>query len=252
MDDNAVNQKLAVRLLEKLGMRADQVGSGREALSAVALVPYDVVFMDVQMPDLDGFQTTRAIRVRELATGRRLPVIAMTAHAMKGDRERCLDAGMDGYVSKPIDRDSLRLAIEHVLGEGALAARPALTTASDDAAVFDPHELAARTEGDVPLMRAMIASFLTEMPARQVDLAAALEAGDCDRLRRVGHTVKGSAGTLGAHLLGAAGAALERAGRDNDVAGAQSAAADLTRELGRLVPALDGASMGGHARAASR
>ena len=252
VDDNAVNQKLAVRLLEKLGMRADQVGSGGEALSAVGLVPYDVVFMDVQMPDMDGFQTTRAIRVRELATDRRLPIIAMTAHAMKGDRERCLDAGMDSYVSKPIDRDSLRLAIAAVLGDGALAARPVLMTASEVASVFDASELTARTEGDVPLMEAMIASFLSEMPARQADLAAALETDDFDRLRRVGHTVKGSAGTLGAHALGAAGEALERAGRDNDMAGAQSAAADLAREFARLVPALDLASAGGHALAASR
>ncbi|MFO7695498.1 MAG: response regulator, partial [Vicinamibacterales bacterium] len=254
VDDNAVNQKLAVRLLEKLGMRADQVGSGREALDAVALVPYDVVFMDVQMPDMDGLQTTRAIRVRELATNRRLPVIAMTARAMKGDRELCLDAGMDDYVSKPIDRDSLRRAIETVLGDGALAPRPAPATATapDVASVFDARDLAARAEGDVPLMQAMIAAFLSEMPARQADLAAALEADDCDGLRRVGHTVKGSAGTLGAHALGAAGAALERAGRDNDVAGAQSAAADLTREFARLVPALDSASLDGHALAASR
>jgi PAS domain S-box-containing protein len=243
VDDNTVNQKLAVRLLEKLGMRADQVGSGREALSAVTMVPYDVLFMDVQMPEMDGFQATRAIRVRELASDRRLPIIAMTAHAMKGDRERCLEAGMDGYVSKPIDLESLAMAVEAVFSRSRPPAAPVPALAAAQgcpgaAAVFDTQELAARTEGDVALMTAMIASFLAEVPGRRAELAAALAAADLDRLRRVGHTVKGSAGTLGAHALSLAGAGLEHAGRNGDLSGARSAAAALEIEVARLVPAL--------------
>jgi HPt (histidine-containing phosphotransfer) domain-containing protein len=116
-----------------------------------------------------------------------------------------------------------------------LAAAPRCPPA---AAVFDTQELAARTEGDVALMNAMIASFLAEMPGRRAELAAALAASDLDRLRRVGHTVKGSAGTLGAHALSLAGAGLEHAGRNGDLSGARSAAAAIESEVARLVPAL--------------
>jgi two-component system sensor histidine kinase/response regulator len=101
-EDNAVNQKIACRVLEKQGHQVTIAPDGREALAALERENFDVVLMDVQMPEMDGFETTAAIRVRERDTGKRLPIIAMTAHAMQGDRERCLAAGMDGYIAKPI------------------------------------------------------------------------------------------------------------------------------------------------------
>jgi two-component system sensor histidine kinase/response regulator len=101
-EDNAVNQRLATRLLEKRGHRVVVAANGREALAAVDKEKFDLILMDVQMPEMDGFEATAAIRAREKTNGVRLPVIAMTAHAMKGDRERCLEAGMDGYLAKPI------------------------------------------------------------------------------------------------------------------------------------------------------
>jgi CheY-like chemotaxis protein len=101
-EDNAVNQKIASRLVEKQGHHVTLVHNGREALAALDRERFDVVLMDVQMPEMDGFETTAAIRVRERDTGKRLPIIAMTAHAMQGDRERCLAAGMDSYIAKPI------------------------------------------------------------------------------------------------------------------------------------------------------
>ena len=101
-EDNAVNQKLAARLLEKHGHQVTVTANGREALAALDQENFDVVLMDVQMPEMDGFEATAAIRVREESTGRHLPIIAMTAHAMQGDQERCLAAGMDGYIAKPI------------------------------------------------------------------------------------------------------------------------------------------------------
>jgi CheY-like chemotaxis protein len=101
-EDNPVNQKLAARLLEKHGHRVTVTNNGREALAALDQENFDVVLMDVQMPEMDGFEATSAIRVREHSTGKHMPIVAMTAHAIRGDRERCLAAGMDGYIAKPI------------------------------------------------------------------------------------------------------------------------------------------------------
>ena len=118
VEDNPVNQHLAVRLIEKQGHSADAVPSGLAALAALEKEPFDLVLMDVQMPEMDGFETSRAIRRREEQTGAHVPIIAMTAHAMQGDRERCLAAGMDAYVSKPVSVKELFAAIESVRQPG--------------------------------------------------------------------------------------------------------------------------------------
>jgi two-component system, sensor histidine kinase and response regulator len=123
-EDNTVNQKLATRLLEKQGHTIQLAVNGREALNALAVGDFDVVLMDAQMPEMDGFEATAHLRGKEAGTGRRLPIIAMTAHAMKGDRERCLEAGMDGYVSKPIRMDELNRAIEAVVLAASAAKEP--------------------------------------------------------------------------------------------------------------------------------
>jgi CheY-like chemotaxis protein len=114
-EDNLVNQKLGVRLLEKRGHAVAVAANGRETLEALAREPFDLVLMDVQMPEMDGFETTAAIRRAEGRTGKRVPIIAMTAHAMKGDRERCLRAGMDGYLAKPIQPKELYDAIDRLM-----------------------------------------------------------------------------------------------------------------------------------------
>jgi CheY-like chemotaxis protein len=114
-EDSLVNQKLAVGLLQKHGHHVDVVADGRAAVEAVTAGSYDLVLMDVQMPDMDGLEATRAIRERERAEGGHLPIVAMTAHAMKGDRERCLEAGMDDYVSKPIHAHDVLRTIQEVM-----------------------------------------------------------------------------------------------------------------------------------------
>lgn len=115
VEDNPVNQKVASRLLEKQGHTVVTAENGRVALEALDNVEFDIVLMDIAMPEMDGFEATAAIRLREQGTGRHLPIVALTAHAMKGDRERCLDAGMDGYVTKPVDLQVLLQALANAL-----------------------------------------------------------------------------------------------------------------------------------------
>jgi len=112
VEDNAVNQKLAVRLVEKQGHSVEVAGNGIEALAKLGGQDFDLILMDVQMPEMDGFETTAAIRSHERTSGAHLPIIAMTAHALKGDRERCLEAGMDSYISKPMSSQELKVQIE--------------------------------------------------------------------------------------------------------------------------------------------
>jgi two-component system, sensor histidine kinase and response regulator len=121
VEDNLVNRYLTIRLLEKQGHTTAAAGTGREALDALEKEGFDLVLMDVQMPDMDGFQATRAIRESERLTGKHLPIVAMTAHAMQGDRERCLSAGMDAYVAKPVKSKELYAAMETVLSDNVEA-----------------------------------------------------------------------------------------------------------------------------------
>ena len=121
-EDNLVNQILATRILEKLGHKVLVANNGREAFERTQAEEFDVILMDVQMPEMDGLEATAAIRAAEITTGMHVPILAMTAHAMKGDRERCLSAGMDGYLSKPIRIEELKEAIGHI-GNASVAAK---------------------------------------------------------------------------------------------------------------------------------
>jgi CheY-like chemotaxis protein len=120
-EDNAVNQLLATRLLEKQGHHVATVGNGRAALERLEKETFDLILMDIQMPEMDGFEATAAIRKQEESTGKHLPIVAMTAHAMEGDRERCLAAGMDGYIAKPVRAKDLIDAIENLCQSPAVA-----------------------------------------------------------------------------------------------------------------------------------
>jgi HPt (histidine-containing phosphotransfer) domain-containing protein len=196
--------------------------------------------MDVQMPELDGFETTALIRKWEQeggAPGRHLPIIAMTAYAMKGDRERCLAAGMDDYVGKPIQAQELFAAIGRVLPEPQHleADSPAPPSAS---AVFNQLEALDRVGGDRQLFSELVGLFFDTYPAQLSDLGEAIAQRDCLRVQRLAHTLKGAASNFCAEGVAAAAQRLENMGRAGDLTGAAEAYEALTDALNRLRPAL--------------
>ena len=189
-EDNAVNQKLAVGLLQHLGHEVDVVSDGQQAVTQSLSGSYDLVLMDMQMPHMSGIDATRAIRHREKGQGRRMPIVAMTANAMTGDRERCLQAGMDGYISKPILVDQMLAEIERVL---AAAARE-----SQSLPDWDRAEALERCGGDAELLKELAKLFLADCPHRMAELEKALLAHDSRQLVAVAHHISGSTGSLSA------------------------------------------------------
>ena len=196
-EDNLVNRKLVTKLLQKRGHKIKAVEDGRAAVEAVDAsgpAPFDVVLMDLQMPAMSGFEATQAIRDREGARGVRLPIIALTAHAMQGDRERCLDAGMDGYLSKPINVDELIATVEQAGSEGPLVPKVAAAPAK---AVFDEQAALGHTAGDRRLLKEMVALFRSDVPSYEKRIAVALRRRDAEALRMSAHGLKGALATVG-------------------------------------------------------
>jgi PAS domain S-box-containing protein len=239
-EDNAVNQKLAVRVLEKRGHQVVVAGNGRAALEALDRDRFDAVLMDVQMPEMDGFAATAAIREREKATGSRLPVIAMTAHAMKGDRELCLSKGMDGYVTKPLRPEDLFAALESLAGGSDADANgpPAALPPSPAAVALDRAVALERVGGDEELLKELAGLCADECPKLLAEIRGAVERKDGPTLRMSAHTLKGSVATLGAGATADAARRLEEMGRDQRWDGADAALAELDDAVDRLRPAL--------------
>jgi CheY-like chemotaxis protein len=240
-EDNVVNQRLAVRLVERQGHAVVVAGTGREALEALEREHFDLVLMDLQMPDMDGLTATAAIREREARASRgewkppagssfhangHIPVVAVTAHAMKGDEERGLAAGMDGYVTKPIRPVELGAVIERLSPrESPLAPRPAPPPVDLEVA----RRLAAGDEG----LRAEVAAmFVQSSPRYRAELRDALQAADCERIGRIAHALKGSAGAVGATAAQALAADLEALSREGPSDRLVALAGELERELG--------------------
>jgi two-component system, sensor histidine kinase and response regulator len=207
VEDNVVNQKVLVGLLRKLGFSAEVANNGVEALAALEHASYPLVFMDSQMPVMDGFATTAAIRRREGAD-RRTIIVAVTAHAMKGVRERCLEAGMDDYLSKPISLDRLSEVMDRWLGTERPASEIAVVDTAPDSLEAHPqidHQVLSRLrelEADVPgLVSDVVGTFLRETPGRIARLQEAFESGDAGAAAAAAHGLKGSAGAIGALRL---------------------------------------------------
>ena len=276
-EDSLVNQKLATALLTRQGHRVVVANTGKEAVAAAGSQEFDAVLMDVQMPEMDGFEATAAIRLREKQTGRYVPVIAMTAHALKGDRERCLESGMDEYVSKPIRAEELFGALAAVTAERApagtdAAAPPAPPTEPTPAAEAEtpsgseasPRAPRSSAESDRPapadtpqpddvvnweaaldgvrgdreLLRDIARAALEESPRLLDDIGRALARGDATALRLSAHTLKGSIRYFGAREPFEHAYQLETMGKNDDLAGADAVLHSLRDEMARLGAAL--------------
>jgi CheY-like chemotaxis protein len=228
-EDNAVNQTLAIRMLEKCGHDVQVVSTGKEALAALDQQPFDLVLMDVQMPDLDGLETSAVIRARERGTGRHLPIIAMTAHAMQGDQERCLAAGMDAYITKPMQSMDLYTAIDSI---------PLDSRAHDQATREPPIDLnaALRTvEGDEGLLIELVDTFRQDYPTHLAALRDACTRNHASQLERSAHSLKGALLAVGATTASTLAAELETMGRDSHLHGAMPRIVELESELARIV-----------------
>jgi CheY-like chemotaxis protein len=236
-EDNLVNQLFARRLLEKRGHTVVTVSTGRQVLDALAHDTFDVVLMDLQMPEIGGLDTAMAIRQREHETGQHIPIIAMTAYAMQGDRERCLAAGMDDYIAKPIHIQTLLDAIAHTITMPAapLVSAPSVTHADT---VFDRAVALTRTEGDLELLQELVALFLDDCPKVLANLRQAMLASDALTLERLAHTLKGAVENFAAHPAATAARHLEMLGRQENLQEAKSAYASLETEIVRLMTAL--------------
>lgn len=244
-EDNITNQKVVLRMLERLGHRADAVANGWEAVRALETIPYDLVLMDCQMPEMDGYDATRAIRAPDSrALDRTVPIVALTAGAMQEDRERALAAGMDDYLSKPIDGALLADMLARWLarrqtgaatGDAAPAASAIAATALDSTpaatVAFDRAGALDRLGGDAELLASMIEIFLAETPKDLTRLQDAATAGLASAAARHAHSIKGAAANIGAEAVRALAATLEKDAREERLAGLLAALPELERRL---------------------
>jgi signal transduction histidine kinase/DNA-binding response OmpR family regulator len=180
-EDNPVNQKVVLRMLEKMGHIATVAANGQEALAVLASHSFDLIFMDVQMPEMDGLTATKSIREREKQTGLHLPIVAMTAHAMKGDQELCIEAGMDGYISKPVSSKRIEATIASILiSEPAVPTLPIVKVALNSLTLWDPTKALARVDGDEQLLDEIVQIFLEETPKQLANLKRAVTEANAD------------------------------------------------------------------------
>ncbi len=257
-EDNEVNQKVAVRMLEKLGYRVDVAGDGAGVLEALGRADYAAVLMDVQMPEMDGYDTTAEIRERERNEpgDRHLPIIAMTANAMEGDREKALEAGMDDYVAKPVKIRQLESALERwVLRD---ASEPEQTDPNSggyvhlgaDVDVLDPGVLESlselQQEGEPDILEELTGLFFEDAAAQIKALKKAVESGDAPSVYRLSHTLKGSSGNMGANRMHRICLTLEEVGQSGELGEAGELLGSLEKAFGdarsaieELIPHLD-------------
>ncbi len=242
-EDNRVNQKLAVKILEKHGYKVDVANNGREAVDLYTAGSYDIILMDIQMPEMDGFEATAAIRALEAQNGTRLPIVAMTAHAMKGDRERCLAQDMDEYVPKPLKQAQLFEVLEMMLparertgtGVELTSVSEATDGTSDD---LPTHASLLERFEDDELVGDMCSIFVEDAAPMMAAIREAIQAGDADLIQRAAHTLKGSAGNFAKGECFYHARDMEYAGREGKVDVAKTHLAPLETALKALTDRL--------------
>jgi len=227
-EDNVVNQKLAVRLLEKSGYRVDTVSNGKEAVTILESVPYNLVLMDVNMPEMDGFEATRIIRSPDSkCLDHNIPIIAITAHAMKGDREECLKSGMNDYISKPVRRDELFEAIDRLYSVQANTEKTDKTEEPDEKDIFDREKLLEGIDGDEGFLNDMLDIYIQDTGEKLEKLKKAIKENDSFEVEQNAHSVKGSSGNIFAYEMHQAAYKMEKAGKDHNI----NLAGELMSEL---------------------
>ena len=233
VDDNAVNQKVARRILEKLGCRVDVAADGTEAVQMAARLPYDVIFMDCEMPEMDGYEATRTIR--RGAEGRpRVPILAMTAHAMVGDREKCLAAGMDDYITKPIRREDLEKALDSWVARTDEGAAADGAPAAAEAPSVDLAPLRKAVDDDPEALLDLVGTYLEQTADLTGRLRRAIESNAVEDVRRMAHGWAGSSAQIGAAQVVSLCRRLEKLAGEGGLTGAADLVAPLEREIGRV------------------
>ncbi len=237
-EDNPINARLALAVLEAAGHQVQAVGNGKRAIEVCQNNSFDLVLMDVQMPEMDGLTATRFLREQENNSGNHLPIIAMTALAMKGDREECLAAGMDGYVAKPIQEELLWQEIDRVLHQNPVAplvaATPKLEPAATESVYIDPEAITTlrKMSGNGSLFNELITMFLDESPTVLAEIEEAIEQRHAGNLRTKAHLLKGSLLTVGGNKVAELAQQLETLGKQGDCSGAEVIYEELRRQLG--------------------
>ena len=242
-EDNPVNQDLALHLLQKRGHSVILADNGKRALAAVAKHKFDLVLMDVQMPEMGGLEATQAIREREKETGGHLPIVAMTAHAMQGDRQKCLDAGMDGYLTKPLDPKTFLSTVEEIVGQGSPANAANAEAEIENGTMPFEHQLDVtalmeRFSGNKKLLRTIVGTFREDCPKMMARIRNGLNAHDAALLADGAHALKGSVGNFGPSAALETAREMEKNGRQGKLDGAWELYATLEDEIALLLPAL--------------
>lgn len=241
-EDNTVNQAVAQAMLAKIGYRVTLVANGREALQALKDADFDLVLMDCEMPEMDGYEATRRIRDSRAKTRNpQIPIIAVTADAMSGDREKCLQAGMSDYIAKPVELPNLASTLTKWLklaaAEHPIKDSPALSPA-EARAIFNPETMLARLMNDKNLASKVITAFLEDAPKQLNALKRMLDQGDTDGARRQAHTLKGAAATMSAETLRALCAEAQEAAAAQDFKRASTLLVQMQEQFAVLKTAL--------------
>ena len=242
VDDNAINQKVAVRILQQIGYAPEVAGNGREALDLLDAKPFDFIFMDVMMPEMDGLEATRMLRKRQLAGGHvhyqsRIIVCAMTAHAMAGDREKCIASGMDDYLAKPVRPKDVRDMLERWGGKIMSETRPAASPPPANAAAEPPVDMDRMTDltdGNNDSLRELVEMYLKQTHKQFDQMRAAITEKNADALRRISHSCAGASATLGMTQLVPKLRELEKLGGAGSVAGAAEILEKTAQEYSRV------------------